>query len=139
MKVRTKSKSASKKKIQVNTSIKCHPSFFFFEIVQFGQVSTSLITWIFKRNTDRLKGYDTYFPPQIQPFMHSIVNVKLYRHYGFRAIIGLLGMSMHNWRDIHFSLIGEFQSFRAMYTQLYGSDMRVDEFLHILYCFDDIA
>lgn len=48
-------------------------------------------------------------------------------------------MSEHSWRYIRFSLIRELQSFRTMYTQLYGSDMRVDELLHILYCFDDIA
>ena len=71
--------------------------------------------------------------------MHSIFNVELDEYYGFCAIAGLLGMSEHNWRDVRFSLIGELQSFRAKYTQLYGLDMRVDKLLHILYCFDDIA
>ncbi|XP_052179871.1 uncharacterized protein LOC127793130 [Diospyros lotus] len=137
MKVRTKGRPTSKKKIQIDTSTKRDPSL--FEIVQSSQDSRSLATWISKRNTNRLKGYDDCFPPQIQPFLHNIVNVESDGHCGFRAIAGLLGMSEHNWRDIRFSLIGELQSFRAMYTQIYGSEMRVDELLHILYCFDNIA
>ena len=71
--------------------------------------------------------------------MHSIINIESDWHCGLHAITGLLGMSEYSWRDIRFILIGELQSFRAMYTQLYRSDMHVDELLHILYCFDDIA
>lgn len=88
MKVRTKGKPTSKKKIQVDTSTKRDP--LLFEIVQSGQDSTSLTTWISKTNTNRPKRYDDCFPPQIQPFVHNIINVESDGHCGFRAIAGFL-------------------------------------------------
>ena len=107
--------------------------------MQFGQDSTSPTTRISKRNTGQLKGYGVRFPPQIQQFVHSIVNVESDGHCGFCMIAGLLGMSEHNWRDIRYNLIGELQYFCVQYMQLYKSDTRADKLLHILYFFDDIT
>ncbi|XP_052177632.1 uncharacterized protein LOC127791693 [Diospyros lotus] len=103
MKVRTKGRPTSKKKIQIDTSTKRDPSL--FEIVQSSQDSRSLATWISKRNTNRLKGYDDCFPPQIQPFLHNIVNVESDGHCGFRAIAGLLVASKYNVVLVHLSRI----------------------------------
>ena len=60
-------------------------------------------------------------------------------HCGFRAIAALLGMSEHNWRDIHINLIGELHTFRDEYIELYGSVMRVDELIHTLSYFECVA
>ena len=66
----------------------------------------------------RLRDYDDSFPPNIQYFIHNIINVNFDGHCGFRAITALLGMSEQNWGDIRLNLIEELHVFRVEYSQL---------------------
>ena len=148
--VKTKGKSSSKKKYQFDNSTRRDPSY--FEIVQSYHDNITPITQssikigkeckLSKSRVNvnhRLRGYDSSFPPNIQYFIHNIVNVNSDGHCGFRAIVALLGMSEQNWGDIRLGLIEELRVFRAEYSQLYGANMRVDELIHILSCFESIA
>jgi len=146
VKVRTKGKLSSKNKIEIDRSTRRDPSY--FELVQSRQDSISPTLSSVKTSQGkpyrtnvkpRLLGYDASFPPNIQYFIHNIVNVESDGHCGFRAIAALLGMSEHNWRDIRINLIEELHTFRDEYIELYGSVMRVDELIHTLSCFECVA
>ena len=126
VKVRTKGKLSSKNKIEIDRSTRRDPSY--FELVQSGQdsISPTLSSVktsqgkLYRTNVKhRLLGYDASFPPNIQYFIHNIVNVESDGYCGFRAIAVLLGMSEHNWMDIRMNLIGELHTFRDEYTELY--------------------
>ncbi|XP_052193761.1 uncharacterized protein LOC127802110 [Diospyros lotus] len=150
VKVKTKGKPSSKKKYHFDSSTKRDPSY--FEIVQSSHDNTTPViqssSKIGKKCKHsksrvnvkyRLRGYDDSFPPNVQYFIHNIVNVDSDGHCGFRAIAALLGMSEQNWGDIRLNLIEELHVFRAEYSQLYGSNMRVDELIHALSCFESVA
>ncbi|XP_052210141.1 uncharacterized protein LOC127813254 [Diospyros lotus] len=150
VKVKTKGKPSSKKKYHFDSSTKRDPSY--FEIVQSSHDNTtpvihssSKIGKECKHSKSRvnvkyrLRGYDDSFPPNVQYFIHNIMNVDSDGHCGFRAIAALLGMSEQNWGDIRLNLIEELHVFRAEYSQLYGSNMRVDELMHALSCFESVA
>ncbi|XP_052198258.1 uncharacterized protein LOC127805543 [Diospyros lotus] len=150
VKVKTKGKPSSKKKYHFDSSTKRDPSY--FEIVQSSHDNTtpviqssSKIGKECKHSKSRvnvkyrLRGYDDSFPPNVQYFIHNIANVDSDGHCGFRAIAAFLGMSEQNWGDIRLNLIEELHVFRAEYSQLYGSNMRVDELMHALSCFESVA
>ena len=107
VKVKTKGKSSSKKKHQFDSSTKCDPSY--FEIVQSCHDNTIPVTQCSTKIgkecklskscvnvKHRLQGYDDSFPPNIQYFIHNIVDVDSDGHCGFRAIAALLGISEKN-------------------------------------------
>ena len=108
VKVRIKGKPSSKKKVQIDTSIRYDQSY--FEIVQSGYNSIFPVTWSSVKilNEDkllfcrvnvkhRLLDYDVSFPSKIQHFIHNVVNVESDGHCEFCTFIALLDMSEHNW------------------------------------------
>ena len=133
-----KVKAKGRPSMKINLSTKRAPSL--FEIVESAHDSTSPVTACpVKVPKEQKLKYIKCFPHKIRKHIVNIVDVEADGHYGYRSIVGLLGMGENGWGTVRQDLVHELQTFHDEYVQLYGSIDCVAELVYSLSCLDYFA
>ena len=81
--------------------------------------------------------YIHLFLDGLRPYIHHVKDVKADGNCGFRAIAGLMGFGKDEWPQVRKDLLIELHAHVDQYRQLYGTQLRVDELIHILSYLED--